>query len=88
MLCCVGLIGGVAVGQSLGGYWTVAAPAIGFGLGFYGDMKFMHGMHGKRGKNPTDSRPESNPPFKEEKTEAPLLPESILDTKPPGGEGG
>src|SRR3990172_5043279 len=32
MLCCVGLIGGMAVGQSLGGSWTYIAPAAGFGI--------------------------------------------------------
>jgi hypothetical protein len=45
MLCCAGLIGGVYVGQYLGGPWTVIAPAAGFGVGFLGDMKFMHKMH-------------------------------------------
>lgn len=47
MLCCVGLIGGMAVGQSLGGPWAVIAPAAGFGIGLLADMKFMKGMHGK-----------------------------------------
>jgi hypothetical protein len=45
MLCCVGLFGGIYVGQQLGGPWTVIAPAAGFGLGLMGDMKFMHKMH-------------------------------------------
>lgn len=45
MLCCVGLIGGMAVGQSLGGPWTYIAPAAGFGIGLVADMKFMKGMH-------------------------------------------
>lgn len=45
MLCCVGLIGGLAVGQSLGGPWTYIAPAAGFGIGLLADMKFMHKMH-------------------------------------------
>ena len=45
MLCCVGLIGGLAVGQSLGGPWTYIAPAAGFGIGLVADMKFMHRMH-------------------------------------------
>lgn len=49
MLCCVGLIGGMAVGQYLGGPWTVIAPAAGFGIGLVADMKFMKGMHGKQG---------------------------------------
>ena len=45
MLCCVGLFGGIYVGQQLGGPWTVIAPAAGFGLGLLGDMKFMRKMH-------------------------------------------
>jgi len=47
MLCCVGLFGGLAVGQSLGGPWTVIAPAAGFGIGLFADMKMMKGMHKK-----------------------------------------
>lgn len=47
MLCCAGLIGGMAVGQSLGGPWTYIAPAAGFGIGLIADMKFMKGMHKK-----------------------------------------
>lgn len=43
MLCCVGLLGGFAVGQALGGPWTVIAPAAGFGLGLVADMKMMRG---------------------------------------------
>lgn len=45
MLCCVGLFGGLAVGQYLGGPWTFVAPAAGFGLGLVADMKLMKGMH-------------------------------------------
>lgn len=48
MLCCVGLIGGFAVGQSLGGPWTFIAPAAGFGIGLVADMKMMRG-HQKAG---------------------------------------
>ena len=51
MLCCVGLIGGMAVGQSLGGPWTYIAPAAGFGIGLVADMKFMKGMHGGGSKH-------------------------------------
>lgn len=47
MLCCVGLIGGLAVGQSLGGPWTIVAPAAGFAIGLVADMKFMKGHHGR-----------------------------------------
>lgn len=56
MLCCVGLIGGMAVGQSLGGPWTYIAPAAGFGIGLVADMKFMKGMHGKGGQHDTGIR--------------------------------
>lgn len=45
MLCCVGMIGGVAVGQYLGGPWTFIAPAAGFGIGLTADMKLMKGCH-------------------------------------------
>jgi hypothetical protein len=51
MLCCVGLFGGLYVGQSLGGHWTITAPAIGFGLGLFGDTKLMRGMHGHNTSN-------------------------------------
>ncbi len=44
MLCCIGLIGGLTVGQYFGGPWTFIAPATGFGVGLVGDMKFMHKM--------------------------------------------
>jgi hypothetical protein len=42
MLCCAGLIGGLYVGQYLGGPWTFIAPATGFGVGLLGDIKIMH----------------------------------------------
>jgi hypothetical protein len=74
MLCCVGLFGGYYVGQSLGGHWTITAPAIGFGLGFIGDMKFMRGMHGQ-------NSPNINHESKREKTETPLLQDSDINTK-------
>jgi len=57
MLCCVGLIGGMAVGQSLGGPWTFIAPAAGFGIGLVADMKFMHGHHKKGNQRETEFRP-------------------------------
>jgi len=56
MFCCVGLIGGMAVGQSLGGPWTYIAPAAGFGIGLVADMKFMHGMHKKGNQQDTGIR--------------------------------
>ena len=56
MLCCVGLIGGIAVGQLLGGPWTYIAPAAGFGIGLVADMKFMHGMHKQGDKPDTGTR--------------------------------
>ena len=55
MLCCVGLIGGLAVGQYLGGPWTVIAPAAGFGIGLVADMKFMKGFHNKGAQQPHDT---------------------------------
>ena len=51
MLCCVGLFGGFAVGQSLGGPWTFIAPAAGFGIGLVADMKMMKG-HAKADAEP------------------------------------
>ena len=63
MLCCVGLIGGAAVGQSLGGPWTYIAPAAGFGIGLVADMKLMKHMHGAGGRHALScplSRPAGN----------------------------
>ena len=60
MLCCVGLLGGLSVGQTLGGPWTVVAPAAGFGLGLIGDMKLMRHMHGRPGQQP-DGAQKSGP---------------------------
>jgi hypothetical protein len=74
MLCCVGLFGGYYVGQSLGGHWTITAPAIGFGVGLVGDMKLMRGMHGQNSSN-------SNQKINPEKTENPLLQGSDINTK-------
>ena len=62
MLCCVGLIGGLAVGQYLGGPWTLIAPATGFGVGFVGDMKLMHKMH----RRPPEKDEESDNEVKRE----------------------
>ena len=45
MLCCVGLVGGLVAGQSLGGPWAIVAPAAGFAIGLAADMKFMKGHH-------------------------------------------
>ncbi len=83
MLCCIGLIGGMAVGQSLGGHWTFTAPAVGFGLGLYGDMKFMHRMHG-HGSTDSNSKNKMSccdSSSKENKTEKPLLQSGLSDTK-------
>ncbi len=49
MLCCVGLIGGAVVGQSLGGPWTFIAPAAGFGIGLVADMKMLKGDRQRTG---------------------------------------
>jgi hypothetical protein len=83
MLCCVGLFGGLYVGQSLGGHWTFTAPALGFGLGLYGDMKLMRGMHGK---NSTAGDQKSNLSCcnlspTQEKTEDPILQSNDINTK-------
>lgn len=43
MLCCLGLFVGAIVGSALGGPWTLIGPAVGFGLGFIGDMKLLRG---------------------------------------------
>ena len=51
MLCCVGLIGGAAVGQAMGGPWTWVGPAAGFGIGLVADMKMMKG-HAKADAEP------------------------------------
>ena len=85
MLCCVGLFGGAYVGQSLGGHWTITAPAIGFGVGLYGDMKLMRGMHG-HGENSPDGNRKSMMPCcnlfsKREKTEEPLIQDGIAETE-------
>lgn len=82
MLCCIGLFGGIAVGQSLGGHWTFTAPAVGFGLGFYVDMKLMRGMHGKNSANSNHKSKMSccDPSPKREKTENPQLQGSDINT--------
>lgn len=56
MLCCVGLIGGFVVGQSLGGPWTIIAPAAGFGIGLVADLKLMKGHHHKGDRHDTGFR--------------------------------
>lgn len=58
MLCCVGLFGGLAVGQSLGGPWTYIAPAAGFGVGLVADMTVMKRMHGKSQTRPAPAGPD------------------------------
>lgn len=83
MLCCVGLFGGLAVGQSLGGHWTITAPAIGFGVGLYGDMKLMHGRHEQ---NSPDGHHKSKISFfssssKQENGEKPSPQDGIVDQK-------
>jgi hypothetical protein len=80
MLCCIGLFGGMAVGQSLGGHWNFTAPVIGFGVGLYGDMKLMRGMHGKNSQDKS-MMPCCKSSSKQEKTEEPLLPGDITDTE-------
>ena len=62
MLCCAGLIGGLYVGQYLGGPWTVIAPAAGFGVGLLADMKYMHKTH-KDPHQKSEEDKEHNPPL-------------------------
>jgi len=52
MLCCAGLIGGLALGQALGGLWTVIAPAAGFAMGVAADVRFMHRHRQKWSQQP------------------------------------
>ena len=85
MLCCAGLFGGLIVGQSLGGHWTITAPAIGFGLGLVADMKLMRGMHGLHGQSSPNSDHKSevsffNPSRHVEKTETLLLQSDDINT--------
>jgi len=75
MLCCVGLIGGMAVGQSLGGPWTFIAPAAGFGIGLVADMKLMHG-HGHHNKEP-----QPDPGVRAEKNTAPVRGMEVDESK-------
>ncbi len=83
MLCCAGLFGGLFVGQSLGGHWTFTAPAIGFGVGLYGDMKLMRGMHGRSSGNEADKSKISGRDSSHniENMENPLLQGSDINTK-------
>ena len=71
MLCCVGLFGGLYVGEQLGGPWTYIAPAVGFGVGLIGDMKFMHKSH-KHSTNKSDENDHPDPqPFQISKNKLP-----------------
>jgi hypothetical protein len=76
MLCCVGLFGGLYVGQSLGGHWTIS-------LGLFGDTKLMRGMHGHNTSNSDHntkmSSYDSSP--KAEQTEIPLLQSGDINTR-------
>jgi len=46
MLCCLGLVAGLAVGSALGGPWALIAPVAGLGLGLIGDLTLVkHGLH-------------------------------------------
>ena len=54
MLCCLGLVAGVAAGAALGGPWAFLAPIAGFGLGLIRDFTLMR--HGLRGISKNDGR--------------------------------
>ncbi len=56
MLCCIGLVAGITVGQYFGGPWIFIAPAIGFGLGLVGDVKFMSSHFGFQKKSKGDKK--------------------------------
>jgi len=46
MLCCLGLVAGLAVGSALGGPWALIAPVAGLSLGLIGDLTLIkHGLH-------------------------------------------
>jgi len=45
MLCCLGLLVGLAAGSMLGGPWTLITPAMGFGLGLIGDVRLALNYH-------------------------------------------
>lgn len=40
-MCCAGLLTGLALGQVIGGPWTLLGPGIGFALGLLADTKIM-----------------------------------------------
>lgn len=71
MMCCIGLFGGLAIGQAMGGPWTVIAPAAGFGAGFLVDMRLMKGMHGHGRSRPPAAAPEPVVPAGAESATAP-----------------
>lgn len=48
MICCIGLYAGMFIGSVLGGPWRIIAPAIGFGVGLYGDRAMMNRNRQKR----------------------------------------
>jgi predicted ABC-type transport system involved in lysophospholipase L1 biosynthesis ATPase subunit len=46
MLCCLGLVAGLAVGSALGGPWALIASVAGLGLGLIGDLTLIkHDLH-------------------------------------------
>ncbi len=42
MICCAGLFAGFMIGGFLGGFWSYAAPLLGFGLGLVLDIGIFH----------------------------------------------
>lgn len=61
MLCCVGLVAGYAVGQALGGPWTLIAPAAGLGVGLAADMRLVKGLHKKQDRQDAEFRVKTAP---------------------------
>lgn len=82
MMCCIGLFGGLAVGQAMGGPWTVVAPAAGFGAGFLVDMKLMKGMHGHGHSRPPVAAPDPVMPAGADSAAAPPEPPSYAPAQP------
>ena len=71
MLCCVGLFGGLYIGQQLGGNWIYIASAAGFGLGLLGDMKLMHKSHKHSAKKADEDKIPDPRSFQKPKNELP-----------------
>src|SRR3989344_529946 len=54
MICCIGLLIGLAIGAALGGPWILIMPAGGFVIGLIVDMKLI--KHCCKGKSGTENQ--------------------------------